>query len=57
MYISPQLQALLVLKDQNYIAEGFGLPKYLGFHDGTHHFKLPHGDTVHVDLVLNKVGA
>lgn len=56
MTISPQLQALLVLKDQNYIGE-WGLPTYLGFHHGTHHFQLTNGDKVHVDLVLKQVGA
>lgn len=56
MNISPQLQALLVLKDHNYIGE-WGLPRYLGFHSGTHHFQLTNGDKVHVDLVLRRVGA
>jgi hypothetical protein len=56
MYISPQLQALLVLKDQNYIGE-WGLPTYLGFQGGTHLFQLTNGDRVRVDLVLKTVGA
>jgi hypothetical protein len=56
MYISPRLQALLVLKDQNYIG-GIGLPHYIGFHGGAHHFTLQNGDRVRVDLVLKQVGA
>jgi hypothetical protein len=35
----------------------WGLPTYLGFQGGTHHFKLTNGDRVQVDLVLQKVGA
>lgn len=56
MYISPQIQALLVLKDQNYIGD-MCLPHYIGFHHGTHQFTLQNGDLVHVDLVLKRVGA
>ena len=55
MTISPQLQALLILKDQNYIGV-WGLPHYLGFLGGTHHFQLTNGDRVHVDLVIKQVG-
>jgi hypothetical protein len=54
MTISPRLQALLVLRDHNYIGE-MGLPKYQGCHTGTHHFILQNGDRVQVDLVLNRV--
>jgi hypothetical protein len=56
MTISPQLKALLVLKAHNYIGE-WGLPHYLGFHNGTHRFQLTNGDKVHVDLGLSRVGA
>lgn len=56
MYISPQLKALLVLKDQNYIGD-MGLPHYNGFQGGDHHFTLQNGDRVQVDLVLQRVGA